>query len=216
MNLANLITLLRFPLLCVIIPLLYFGRSTDQLIATLLILLLILMDSLDGIVARRRQETSLAGSMLDVAADRVVEIVLWVVFMHIGLIPFIIPFVFIVRGTLTDTIRNAAQEHGESPHSMMQTRLGRWLVASPAMRSSYGIIKAVAFLLLALTLSLKSGGYGAWQPVWIAGLIATWTALVMCVLRGLPVLVEAPQLFRRVRVQAGARNDASVQSPEGI
>ncbi len=209
MNLANLITLLRFPLLCAITPLLYFGRSTDQLIATLLILILILMDSLDGIVARRRRETTLAGSMLDVAADRVVEIVLWVVFMHIGLIPFIIPFVFIVRGTLTDTIRNAAQEHGESPHSMMQTRLGYWLVASRAMRSSYGVIKAAAFMLLALTLSLKSGGYGAWYMVWVTGLIATWTALAMCVLRGLPVLVEAPLLFQRARIQSEVRGESN-------
>jgi CDP-diacylglycerol--glycerol-3-phosphate 3-phosphatidyltransferase len=196
MNLANLITLLRFPLLVGIVTLLYLGDSMGQLIAAPLILLLILMDSMDGIVARRRREATLAGSMLDVAADRAVEIVLWVVFTHLNMIPFVIPLVFIIRGTLTDTIRNAAQQHGVSPHGMMQTPLGRWLVASHAMRSSYGAIKAAAFVLLALALGLQSGEIAGWYPVWIAGAVATWASLIVCVLRGVPVLVEAPVLFQ--------------------
>jgi phosphatidylglycerophosphate synthase len=48
MNLANLITVLRFPLLVLIVVLLYFGGSVGQLIDVLLIVGLVLMDSLDG------------------------------------------------------------------------------------------------------------------------------------------------------------------------
>ena len=57
MNVANLITMLRFPLLVVVVLLLYFGGSVGQLVDGFLIVVLILMDSLDGFVARRREGT---------------------------------------------------------------------------------------------------------------------------------------------------------------
>ncbi len=108
MNVANLITILRFPLLVVVVLLLYFGGAVGQLIDAPLIVVLILMDSLDGVVARRRGEQTLIGSALDIAADRAVEIVLWVVYAQLGLIPVVIPLTVIIRGALTDTIRNVA------------------------------------------------------------------------------------------------------------
>ena len=76
MNVANLITMLRFPLLVLVVLLLYFGGSAWQLVDAFLIVVLILMDTLDGVVARRRHEQTLIGAALDVAADRAVEIVL--------------------------------------------------------------------------------------------------------------------------------------------
>ena len=207
MNLANLITILRFPLLLIVVTLLYLGGTAGQLIDVGLIALLILMDSLDGMVARRRQETTLVGSMLDVAADRAVEIVLWVVFAHLGLIPLIIPVIFIVRGALTDSIREVALQAGESPHSMMRTPVARWLVASPAMRSSYGTIKALAFMTLALATGLRTGDVASWVSIWTAGLITAWLATAMCVARGLPVILDAGHLFRQAELRVATSPD---------
>ena len=201
MNVANLITILRFPLLVVVVLLLYFGGAVGQLIDTILIVVLILMDSLDGIVARRRGEQTLIGSALDIAADRAVEIVLWVTYAHLELIPVLIPLTVIIRGALTDSIRNVALQHGQSAHSMMRSAWGRWLVASGYMRSGYGAIKAVAFTLLALALGLKTGGYVAWHGVWIAASVASWLALALCILRGLPVIIEARGLFLSAEFQ---------------
>jgi CDP-diacylglycerol--glycerol-3-phosphate 3-phosphatidyltransferase len=201
LNLANLITALRFPLLLLIVALLYFGGTAGQLVDVGLIALLILMDSLDGIIARRRQETTLVGSMLDVAADRAVEIVLWVVFAHLGLISLIIPVIVIVRGALTDSIREVALRAGETPHSMMRAPLARWLVVSPVMRTSYGAIKALAFTTLALAAGLQTAGVAIWADVWTVGLVAAWLATAMCVARGLPVLLDAGHLFRPAEPQ---------------
>ena len=53
MNLANLITMLRFPLLLLVVALLYVGGSVGQLVDVGLIALLILMDSLDGDTKQR-------------------------------------------------------------------------------------------------------------------------------------------------------------------
>jgi CDP-diacylglycerol--glycerol-3-phosphate 3-phosphatidyltransferase len=201
MNIANLITLLRFPLLVGVVLLLYLGGTVGQRIAAPLIVVLILMDSLDGIVARRRQEQTLLGSALDIAADRAVEIVLWVTYAHLGLIPMVIPMTVVIRGTLTDSIRSVALQHGHSAYGMMRSLWGRWLVASPPMRTGYAIVKAVAFTLLALALGLKTGGRGGWHRVWTTASAFSWIALALCLVRGVPVLVEAPRLFQSAAFQ---------------
>lgn len=199
MSIANTITILRFPLLAAVVILLYQPRDPVRLIAVLLIAVLMFMDTLDGVVARRRHEESLMGSALDIAADRAVEIVLWVVFAHLRLIPVIIPLVVIIRGTLTDSIRSVAAQRGLSAHRMMSSSLGKWLVASPPMRTGYSIVKIVAFLTLAL--ALQSGNAAWTQTVYRVGLYAAWLAMVLCIIRGLPVLWEAQGILRPVPSQ---------------
>jgi hypothetical protein len=107
----------------------------------------------------------------------------------------------IIRGALTDSIRNVALQHGQSAHSMMRSSWGRWLVASAYMRTGYAVVKAVAFTLLALALGLKSGSYAAWHGVWIAGSVFSWGSLALCIVRGLPVLIEAQGLFQSAEFQ---------------
>jgi len=200
LNLANSITIARFPLLLVVVLLLYGQEPSGHTTAVALTALLIFMDTLDGVVARRRNETTLFGSTLDIATDRAVEIVLWVVYAHLGLISVLIPLVVIVRGTLTDSIRNVAVQHGVSAHAMMRTRLGKWLVASPPMRTGYALVKLVAFMTLAATQALQSHGV-AWADVYQVATIASWVAMGICLVRGLPVLVEAPTFFRSLEAE---------------
>ena len=40
---------------------------------------------------------------------------------------------------------------------MMRTGIGHWLVASSPMRTGYAVVKIVAFITLAIALSLVSG-----------------------------------------------------------
>lgn len=191
MTVASLITVLRFPLLVVVVLILYAGGAPGQLLSVFLIVVLIFMDTLDGVVARRRHEETLFGSVLDIAADRAVEIVLWVVFAHLRLIPVAIPITVIIRGALTDSFRGLALTDGESAHSMMRSRWGHWLVASRVMRSGYGLAKVVAFMLLAWTLSLRTAGDIRLGAVWNVALVVSWIALALCLVRGAPVVVEA-------------------------
>jgi CDP-diacylglycerol--glycerol-3-phosphate 3-phosphatidyltransferase len=190
-----LITILRFPLLLAVVLLLYLGGSGGQLAAASLIVLLILMDMLDGVVARRRGEETLIGGALDIAADRAVEIVLWVTYAHLGLIPVAVPLIVVIRGALVDSIRNIALQHGLSAHSMMRSSWGKWLVASPLMRTPYAVTKAFAFALLALALGFRTAGRASWRPMWVAALTTTWAAMALCIARGVPVILEAPGLF---------------------
>lgn len=196
LNLANLITILRIPLLIGVGVLLYQENDALRLAAVLLIGVLIFMDTLDGVVARRRHEETLLGSVLDIATDRAVEIVLWVVFAHLRLIPVVIPLVVIIRGTLTDSIRSVAAQQGLSAHRMMDSARGKWLVASAPMRTGYSLVKFTAFITLALSLQSSTA---AWQDsAYQVGLAAAWLATALCVIRGLPVLWEAPGLLAAV------------------
>lgn len=198
---ANTITLSRIPFLIGIVILLYVGTPRLQIITAGLVLLLIFMDTLDGLVARHRQEVGMLGSKLDIAVDRIVELVLWVVYAHLGLISVAIPIIVIIRGGLVDTVRSFSLVWGKTPFGLMRTKWGRRLVASGFMRSLYGAAKAVAFCLLALTLGLRGLWAEAARPDWVeviglVAVVASWVATALCIVRGLPVLWEARSLLR--------------------
>ena len=68
--LANWITISRFPLLLVTVLILYQGSPAARLAGVLLLFVGLMLDTVDGMVARRTGQTSLFGSVLDIAADR--------------------------------------------------------------------------------------------------------------------------------------------------
>jgi len=184
------------PVLALIILLLYQPSATPSFVAALLIIFLIMMDSFDGVVARRRGETSVLGSVLDIAADRTVEFLLWVVFADLDLIPIIFPLIVLTRGTFVDAVRAVAPSKGLAPFEMMRSPVGRFLVKSPWLRSSFAVAKAVAFSSLALTHGLAAAGSPALATVNVIAQVSAWLALALCLLRGIPVLVEAPHTLR--------------------
>ncbi len=199
---ANVITLLRLPLLALIVALLYQPSAGLRFVAGGLIVLLILMDTLDGVVARALHQESLIGSVLDIAADRAVELVLWVVFADLNRIPVLVPLVVVTRGVFVDALRSVAPARGMTPFGLMRSRLGRFLVKSPWLRTPYGVTKAAAFCLLALYHGLAlsaTPGSGA-AVVGLAAQVATWSAFALCLVRGLPVLIEGT----RTLIETGA------------
>ena len=193
MNLANWITLARFPFLILLVLMIFFGGATGRFLAAPGVVLLIALDAIDGIVARRRAETTLLGSVLDVAADRAVEIVLWVVFASLSLISLVIPITFIIRGALTDSVREIGYAGGKTAHAQMHSDWGYWIVAGRPMRAGYGLAKATAFAMLALTLAFQTVNSSLLPLVWTTATILSWIATGLCIVRGVPVVMEAFQ-----------------------
>ncbi|MEO8032581.1 MAG: CDP-alcohol phosphatidyltransferase family protein [Gemmatimonadota bacterium] len=183
--LATLITLTRFPLLAIVVATLYRGSVTIRLIGVAVLLIGLLLDSVDGLVARRRNETSLAGSVLDIAADRTYELVLWFCFADLGLISMIIPLLVVARTALTDAFRSLGIAHGVAPFAQAQSRMARFMVASAWMRTGYSVVKLGAFVTLALIpIAADRGGVQLAE----LGEGLAWTALVLCLVRGIPVV----------------------------
>jgi CDP-diacylglycerol--glycerol-3-phosphate 3-phosphatidyltransferase len=196
-QMANAITLARLPLLLVIVLLLYNPNPIARLINVALVIILIALDTIDGVVARARHETSHLGSVLDVMVDRVVELVLWICFADLRLIPIAIPIICVMRGTIVDSLRSVQVSAGQGPLRSGRTPLAKWLMGSPIMRTSYGAAKLVSFTGLALTHAMAApasplavSAHGVQASTTIFN-ITSWIAVAFCLVRGLPVVVEA-------------------------
>jgi CDP-diacylglycerol---glycerol-3-phosphate 3-phosphatidyltransferase len=194
--LANWITVSRFPLLLINVLILYFGSTWVRLAGVGLLFIGLMLDTVDGMVARKRGETSLFGSVLDIAADRTYELVLWVCFAGLGMISIVIPLIIIARTTLTDALRSIGVGQGTAPFAQHRTALGRFLVGSSWMRTGYAVTKVVTFCGMALAQAL--GGLSAETslaravPLMMSGLrVTAWLAVVFCVFRGLPVIISS-------------------------
>ena len=192
--LANCITLSRFPLLLVWLLVLYLGSPPLRLAGVALLFVGLMLDSVDGVVARRTGRTSLFGSVLDIAADRTYELVLWVCFANLGMVPAVIPLIIVARTTLTDALRSLGVAEGAAPFAQPRTPLARFLVGSSWMRTGYSVTKVTAFCGLALAEALSGFPSGATLGSAVVPLlhglqVVAWSAVIFCVFRGLPVLI---------------------------
>lgn len=191
---ANLITSARFALLFLLVSMVYLAPPRWQLIDPLLLILIIALDGVDGYVARRRGEASVFGSVYDIAVDRAVENILWIVLADVELVPVSIALLFITRGILVDTVRGQSIAQGIGAFEMMRSPLGRILVAGRFMRGLYGTAKGFAFswiLLIQPLRALLPEFWARWNDV--INLITyslVFVAVVLCLARGIPVLVE--------------------------
>jgi phosphatidylglycerophosphate synthase len=190
---ANIITIARFPLIFIYLILLYYGNQTLLYFNVPFIIFIFMLDTIDGWVARKRGETSLLGSVLDIATDRTLEYIIWVVFAHLGSIPVLVPLIVILRGTTVDAVRSVGMSSGVSAFEQIQSPINKFLVSSRFMRAFYGIVKGTAAAFLSLAYAMK-GDPGIWFTIVnISALVFTWISVVTCVVRGLPVLIEGIQ-----------------------
>jgi len=211
---ANLITLSRLLLLIVVVFIAYQPPGPLQLLNVPLLILVFVTDGLDGYIARKRHETSQFGAMFDIAGDRIVELTMWIVLAHLALVPVWVPIIFVVRGTIVDAIR-ASQTKGRraSPFSLMATPLGKWLVGGRFMRILYAVAKATAFCWLLLLQPLPAVAPEFWERAGAlleaVGFGLVLVAVVLCLARGLPVIVEFAYSERRAILGSLLRPESS-------
>ena len=207
---ANLVILTRVLLLFVVVGV--WARKTHldlwwiDLLMVGLLGLVIFLDAVDGWVARRRGEVSDVGALLDIAGDRIVELVIWVFFairQHPDGTPFVpywVPVAIIARTVVTDLIRSIAFQKGKTPFgvkSMMETGWAKQLTATRWSRASYGVLKVVAFCALGFVLVLeRMGQTGAlMQTVRLVTDILVYATAIFCIVRAIPVIWDGRRYF---------------------
>lgn len=198
MSTANWITLLRLPLLFLVVALLYTPGAVGLFTALFLLPALYLMDWLDGYVARYKNEVTDLGSVLDIAIDRVVENVLWVAFVALGQVPLWVGVAFITRSFLVDGLRGYALAKGFSAFGMMHSPVGKFLVSGRFMRGLYGLAKGLAFGFLTLAMALEAlGPEAVTQMAWVLWMapILVYFSVILCIIRGVPVLMDIRHLM---------------------
>lgn len=191
---ANWITAGRCLLLLVVVLIVYWGSPGLQLLNAPLVILMISLDGVDGYVARKRHEESVFGATFDIAADRIVENVLWVVLAHQGFIGVWVPLLFIVRGDLVDAIRSHGAAKGTAAFDMLESPVAQFLVGGRFMRGFYATIKATTFAWILLWQPipvLAPDFWVQWSPlVQIVSQVLVLASAALCIIRGLPVIAE--------------------------
>ena len=188
---ANIITLIRIFLTFLIITL--FGRNIAiDTVVLVTIALIFILDAVDGYVARRSRTTSVFGAVFDIAADRIIENVFWIYFAVNDIIHLWMPIAVLTRGFTTDAVRSFALSENKTPFEMMNRKWTRALTSSRVSRFLSGASKMCAFCAMALCLMLQSHEIFPefLERIQTGTHILAITAVVICLLRGVPVLMD--------------------------
>ena len=150
-NTANIVSISRVFVAFVAIWLLFTHSLTAYVISLVLTIIAFIMDGVDGYIARKYNQSSELGSVLDIMGDRIVEASYWIVFAVLGMLPAWFPIVCITRAFVTDSIRSVALSKGMTAFgekSMQSTAWGKFICSSKFMRISYAVAKVAAFVIL--------------------------------------------------------------------
>lgn len=167
--------------------------------AFFLTILVIYLDALDGVIARKLNLASDFGALLDIAGDRIVENVYWIYFSAIGMVTFWVPMIVIARSFMVDTVRSVAFAEGKTPFgekTMMKSPWAKALTSSRWSRAIYGVSKVIVFCYLGALLALHKGMAEGLFSIphrldvlfGVIGQLIVYLVVVMCVVRGIPVL----------------------------
>ncbi len=198
-NMANIVSVSRIFVAYIAILCLYEKTTWAYILAFVLTAIAFAMDGLDGYIARKYNQSSEWGSVLDILGDRIVEVSYWIVFAVMGWINIIFPLVCVARAFTTDGIRSVALSKGMTAFgdkTMQSTAWGKFICASRFMRISYAVAKVMAFMLLIV---VNTPGMELWNGTPALHMITmalAWIAIIFCVVRAIPVVVESPKLFK--------------------
>lgn len=167
------------------------GNKDLLMLAFWITWLVVILDGIDGIIARFLKVESDFGAFFDIACDRIVELVYISLFATLRWIPFWVIIVFFVRGILVDGIRGFANKEGKTAFgtkSMMESKLGYFLTSSRFMRGFYGGIKAMAFAIMFTV-------HASYPNCLNFEMFLIYLTTFVCIIRGIPVLVEGKRYF---------------------
>lgn len=197
-NAANIVSVARIFVAYIAIGLLFNHSMWAYCLAFLLTAIAFAMDGLDGYLARKLNQSSKWGAVLDILGDRIVEVSYWIVFAVLGWINIIFPLICVARAFTTDGIRSVALSKGYTAFgetSMQTSKIGKFICASRFMRISYAVAKVAAFMLLIIA---NIPGLEIWSGhILIETLAITfaWVAIIFCIVRAIPVVAESGRLF---------------------
>ena len=196
---ANLISISRIFITLISLYFLFMGTTAGLISATGLIIFQFALDGVDGYVARKFNEVSKLGSVLDIMGDRIAENAYWIVFAVLGWIPVSFPIIVLTRTIIVDNLRSVAMEQGYTAfgeNSMQNDPVAKFICCSKFMRITYAVAKVLAFVLTAVSY-ISAIDFFIASVIGLVGYICAMIALMLCVLRGLPVVFESKQFFKK-------------------
>ena len=197
-NTANIVSVSRIFIAFIAIGLLFIHTTAAYVWSVSLTIIAFAMDGVDGYIARKYNQSSEWGAVLDILGDRIVEMSYWIAFAVMGWLNILFPLICVARAFTTDGIRSIALSKGMTPFgekSMQSTSWGKFICASKFMRVSYAVAKVVAFVLL-ITAYIPGLNEQAADIIRLIAIVSAWFAITFCVVRAIPVVAESGKLFK--------------------
>ncbi len=159
-NLPNSLTLLRILMVPLLVVVLLTRFSGSEFWGLAIFLLAALTDAVDGLIARRTKKVTVAGTLLDPIADKLLMSAAFISLVELGLAPAWMVVVIVGREFAVTGLRQIAHERG------VIIAANRW-----------GKFKTFAQI-VAISLLIVSYQLGRWA---LLGKVALWIALVLTV-----------------------------------
>ncbi len=198
-NTANIVSITRIFVAYAAIGLLFIDNKNAYIGSVILTAIAFSMDGVDGYIARKYNQASEWGSVLDIMGDRIVEASYWIAFAVLGWLNIVFPLICIARAFTTDSIRSVALSKGMTAFgdkSMQSTAWGKFICASKFMRISYAVAKVAAFIFLIIAyIPTLPSTYA--EVIKFIAVILAWFAIIFCVVRAIPVVAESGKLFEK-------------------
>ncbi len=171
------------------------GNAVSYVWALALTIIAFALDGVDGYVARKlhMKNQSLVRFLILWVIELLKILTGYCLQLWVGLVSYSRLLLLATRGFITDTIRSAAMEHGMTPFGMQVNPVCKFITGSRFMRISYAVAKVLAFVLI---IAAKIPVCPNRDIIWEIGYWAAVFAIVFCVVRGIPVILEAKYLFQ--------------------
>jgi CDP-diacylglycerol--glycerol-3-phosphate 3-phosphatidyltransferase len=130
MNLPNVLTILRIFCIPVLVVVLLTQFEGKEIVAVIIFLLAALTDTLDGILARKREQVTVLGQILDPVADKLLIASAFICLVELGAVPAWMVVIILGREIAVTGFRAIASSKGIY---IASSRLGKFKMISEAV-----------------------------------------------------------------------------------
>jgi phosphatidylglycerophosphate synthase len=204
---ANGITLLRVIIAFIALVIAKINAMTN-LLAVILIISALLLDAVDGFIARQLRTSNLEGSIYDILADRIIENIFFIYFAAMSLFSVWFAIIMVARGFTIDAVRTINAYHGKTAFGETTFQREKWakfFTCSRLIRGLYNTAKMFTFvgfasLLIPNRIFLATISNRVLEK-WLFGFL--WLTIILAILRAIPVISEG--IFKPIPLKSETR-----------
>jgi phosphatidylglycerophosphate synthase len=172
-------------------PLILSKNYQLNLLGLLFLLVSMVLDWYDGYIARKLNIQSPFGASFDVFADRLSEVLVFLFFFFIDMIPLAIPVIFLIRGIITDYITSLSIKkfgYEETRKKIFRSKFGKIKISDQVI-DLYGVSKALVmiFILSVYIWNLQLG---------CVVIASAWLITIFNIIRGILVVYDSRKIIK--------------------
>lgn len=186
---ANFVTLIRVLLAIFSLYLLPISLFANRA-GIILIVFSLLLDMVDGALARHLKTSSFKGSIYDILGDRLIENLFFIYYASLSFFSVWIAMLIMLRGITIDALRAIQTRQGRTafgPTSWHTQKWIKWLVCSRFSRGCYNGSKLITFITFAFLMHPDPFLYDRVKQI---AYFSLWLTILLSLMRAIPVIFD--------------------------